>query len=192
MKTKIKFVDVKKYGFVAEPRYFYWGWAKLPKILGRESAVKLLVKAKELLPKGYNFKVWDCYRPRKVNLAMLASFKRRVFDMYSKLSKNEKMKLVVRFGGPVPPPMKITRLDTHRNGGSFDLTIVNKKGEELYMGTDHDDLTKKATIDFFEMKKNLTLIEREAKKNRRLLKRVLKKAGFKNYLVEWWHWSSDR
>jgi D-alanyl-D-alanine dipeptidase len=112
--------------------------------------------------------------------------------MYSKLSKKEKMKLVVKFGGPVPPPMKITRLDMHRNGGSFDLTIVDKNGNELYMGTDHDDLTEKTIIGFFEMKKNLTLIEREAKKNRRLLKRVLKKAGFKNYAAEWWHWSFDK
>jgi len=192
MKTKIKFIDVKKYGFMAEPRYFYWGWAKSPKILGRESVVKLLVKAKRLLPKGYNFKIWDCQRSRKVNLAMLASFKRRIFDMYPKLSKNEKMKLVVRFGGPVPPPMKITRLNTHRNGGSFDLTIIDENGNELCMGTDHDDLTEKATTDFFETRKDLTSIEKEAKKNRKLLKRVLNGVGFKNYAAEWWHWSFDK
>lgn len=189
---KIKFVDVKKYGFVAEPRYFYWGWAKSSKILGRESVVKLLVKAKTLLPKGYNFKVWDCQRSRKVNLEMLASFKRRIFDMYPRLSQKEKMKLVIRFGGPVPPPIKITRPNTHRNGGSFDLTIIDKNGNELYMGTDHDDLTEKATTDFFETKINLTLIEKEAKNNRRLLKRVLIEAGFKNYTAEWWHWSFDK
>jgi hypothetical protein len=40
------------------------------------------------------------------------------------------MKLVIRFGGPVPPPMRITRLDTHRNGGSFDLTIIDKNKKE--------------------------------------------------------------
>jgi len=192
MKTKIKFVDVKKYGFIVEPRYFYWGWAKSPKILGRESVVKALIKTKRLLPMGYNFKIWDCRRSRKVNLAMLASFKRRIFDAYPKLSKKEKMKLVVRFGGPVPPPMKITRLDTHRNGGSFDLTIVNKNGDELYMGTDHDDLTEKAITDFFETKKKLALIEEEAKKNRRLLKKTLNRVGFKNYAAEWWHWSFDK
>jgi D-alanyl-D-alanine dipeptidase len=88
--------------------------------------------------------------------------------------------------------MRITRLDTHRNGGSFDLTIVDKNGNELYMGTDHDDLTEKAITDFFETKKNLTLIEKEAKKNRRLLKRVLNEVGFKNYAAEWWHWSFDK
>lgn len=188
---RIKFVDVKRYGFVAEPRYFYWGWAKSPKILARESVVEALVMARKFLPKGYNFKIWDCQRPRKVNLAMLASFKRRVFDMYPRLSKKEKMKLVIRFGGPVPPPIKITRPNTHRNGGSFDLTIIDKNGNELYMGTDHDDLTERVTTDFFETKINLTLIEKEAKKNRKLLKRVLIRAEFKNYAAEWWHWSFD-
>jgi hypothetical protein len=59
-RTKIKFVDVRKYRFVAEPRYFYWGWTKSPMILGRKSALEALFNAKKFLPKGYNFKIWDC------------------------------------------------------------------------------------------------------------------------------------
>ena len=90
------------------------------------------------------------------------------------------------------PLRKVTRLDTHRNGGSFDLTIIDRSGEELYMGTDHDDLTEKAATDYFESKKKLSPREREAKKNRRLLKHVLNKIGLLNYRREWWHWSWDK
>lgn len=191
-KTRIKFVDVGKYGFIAEPRYFFYGWSKSPRILARDSAVKALIKARRLLPKGYNFKIWDCQRPRKVNLAMLESFKKRIKIAHPNLAYKKRMKLVLRFGGPISPPTRIARLDTHRNGGSFDLTVVDKKNRELYMGTDYDDLTKKAAIDYFEGKKNPTALEKAAKKNRKLLKKTMEKSGFKNYAAEWWHWSYEK
>jgi len=189
-KTKIKFVDVKKYGFITEPRYYFCGWAKSPKVLGRYSAVKALIKAKRFLPKGYNFKTWDVKRTYNIQAEMVKSFRRRLKLLHPKLSKTKLEKLVFKFSGGLGKSIK--RLDTHRKGGSFDLTVINKKGEELYMGTDHDDLTKKAATDYFEKKKNLTTLEKEAKKNRRLLKRVMEKAGFVNYVAEWWHWSYDK
>jgi D-alanyl-D-alanine dipeptidase len=185
----MKFVDVKKYKFIAEPRYYFYGWSNQPKILGRESAVKALVEAKNFLPKDYNFKIWDCQRSRKVNVMMVESFKKRLKAMYLKLSYKERMKLLIKFCGSVPPPIRVTQLGTHRNGGSFDLTIIDERDNELSMGTDFDDLTERAATDFFEKKKQLNLLEREAKKNRRTLKTAMAKAGFKNYAPEWWHWS---
>jgi D-alanyl-D-alanine dipeptidase len=187
---KIKFVDVRRYGFIAEPRYYFWGWSKSPRILARISAVKALIKAERFLPKGYNFKIWDAKRIYNVQAEMIKSFRRRLRLSHPKLSNNKLEKLVFKFSGGLGKSVK--RPDTHRKGGSFDLTIVDKKGNELYMGTDHDDLTKKAATDFFEKKKKLTLLETEAKKNRRLLKRVMKKAGLVNYVAEWWHWSYDK
>ena len=81
------------------------------------------------------------------------------------------------------------RLNTHRNGGSFDLTIINNQGKELDMGTNHDDLTERAALDYFEKQKKLTVIEKEMKKNRQILKKTMVKADFQNYAPEWWHWS---
>ena len=189
-KTKIKFVDVGRYGFITEPRYYFYGWAKSPKILARNSAVRALIRTKRFLPKGYNFKIWDAKRTYNVQVEMIKSFRRRLKLLHPELSKGKLEKLVFKFSGGLVKSVK--RLDTHRKGGSFDLTIVNKKDNELYMGTDHDDLTKKAATDFFEKKKNLTPLEKQAKKNRRLLKRVMKKAGLVNYAAEWWHWSYDK
>ncbi len=186
----MKFIDLKRFCFVLEPRYYFFGWSKSPRILARPSTVEALVEARSLLPRGYNFKIWDCQRSRKVQIAMLDSFRRRFKFLYPKLKGKELEKMLYTFGAR--PVLRVTRLDTHRNGGSVDLTIVDQNEEELYMGTDHDDLTERAATDYFEKKKSKRAIDREAQKNRRLLILVMSKVGFKNYAPEWWHWSLDR
>ena len=186
----MKFVNAAKYRFVLEPRYYFFGWTKTPLIIGSQSVLKALVKARKHLPKGHKFKIWDLQRPRAVQIAMLKSFERRLKLLHPRASKKKIMQLVYNFGAK--PLKKITRLDGHRNGGAIDLTIVDRHGDELYMGTDHDDLTKKAATNFFEKIKNPSNLEREAKHNRRLLILAMSKAGFKNYAPEWWHWSYDK
>lgn len=188
LSKNLKFVDVKKYGFAVEPRYYFYGWEKFPAIMGRESAVKALIEAKKFLPRGFNFKIWDCKRARNVQFLMQKSFERRLKLAYPKFGASKIKKLVEKFGGPTPPPLVPKRLDGHGSGGAFDLTIIDAKGNELYFGTDHDDLTKKAATDFFEKKKKLSVFDKEARKNRRLLIMAMKKADFKNYAPEWWHW----
>lgn len=190
LKKKLRLVNVVKYGFVAEPRYYFFGWAKSSKIVGRDAAVKALVKAKRLLPKGYNFKIWDCVRSYAVQALMIESFKKRLKCLYSDHSPKDRKRLLVRFSGGLVK--KVVRLDTHRNGGSFDLTIVDRHGQELWMGTDHDDLTEKAAMDYYEKKRTLSACEQEALKNRRMLGRALREADFVNYASEWWHWSYDK
>ncbi|MFH1182695.1 MAG: M15 family metallopeptidase [Candidatus Moraniibacteriota bacterium] len=187
---KLEFVDLKNYSFILEPKYYFYGWSRSGKILARKSVAEKLVEAKKYLPRGYNFKIWDCKRTLATQILMLESFRKRLKSSHSKLSKKQIEELVWTFGAK--PVRKVERLDVHRNGGSIDLTIVNQKGEELYMGTEFDDLTEKAATDYFEKKKNLNLLKKEARKNRGLLKRIMKKAGFINYDLEWWHWSYDK
>jgi D-alanyl-D-alanine dipeptidase len=186
----MKYENAAKFKFVLEPRYFYFGWSKTPVIQGRPAVLKALVKARSFLPKGYNFKLWDLQRPLSVQLAMMASFTRRFRSQNPKMSKKEIYEMVRKFAAK--PAKVVVRPDTHRNGGAVDLTIIDKNGEELYMGTDHDDLTGKAATDYFEKMKNPSAAAREAKKNRRLLRKVMLAAGFENYAPEWWHWSYDK
>lgn len=110
--------------------------------------------------------------------------------MYPNLPNKERINLLWKFAGK--PIRKVERLGVHRNGGSFDLTIINPKRDELYMGTDHDDLTERAKTDYFHKLKNPNLFDLEAKKNRDLLIKVMKKAEFINYKEEWWHWSYEK
>jgi len=158
--------------------------------MGRLSAVKALVRARKILPKGHNFKIWDCKRPYKVQELMMESFWKRLKLLYPNLTERERKKLLIKFSGGLLK--KVDRLDTHRKGGSFDLTIIDKQGIELYMGTEHDDLTERAATNYYEKKSLSGLLSKEARKNRRLLKRVMKKAGFINYAAEWWHWSYNK
>jgi D-alanyl-D-alanine dipeptidase len=152
---------------------------------------KKLLEAKKYLPKGYNFKIWDGFRTKETQRLIRISFRKRLENLYPDWNSKVILKALNSFTGP--PIKRLTlRIRNHFTGGSLDLTIVNKKGEELDMGTDFDDCTEKAALDYFEKKKSLNWREEIIKKNRRLLKRVMKKAGFKLYKFEWWHWSYNR
>lgn len=179
-----------QYGFAVEPRYWSYGWTTSKKIKGRLSTVKALKRAQKLLPKGYNFLIWDCQRPYNVQAMMMKDFNKRLKVLYPKLSLTHRKKLLLKFSGGLVK--HITRLDTHRRGGAVDLTIIDTTGKELDMGTDHDDLTKKASTDYYEQKANLTAREKRIKKNRRLLVKAMKQTGFKGYILEWWHWSYSK
>jgi D-alanyl-D-alanine dipeptidase len=189
--TVLKMVNLKDFGFLVEPRYYFYGWSNLKSCYARQSVTKKLLEAKKYLPKGYNFKIWDGFRTKETQRLIRISFRKRLENLHSDWNSKVILKALNIFAGP--PIKKLTlRLRNHFTGGSLDLTIVNKKGEELDMGTDFDDCTEKAVLDYYEKKKTLNWREKIIKKNRRLLKRVMKKAGFLPYLPEWWHWSYNR
>jgi len=185
---RYKLVDLAKYGFVIEPRYWFWGWSDGPTVLGRASLAARLVKARKALPRGYNFKIWDCQRPLKVQLRMIASFRKRLAAANPGVRGEAFEKLVFTFASR--PKRVITRMDHHRHGGAIDLTIVDAEGRELWMGGDHDDLTPVAALDYFETRKPRTATERLAKTNRRLLKKAMVSGGFGTYAPEWWHFDT--
>jgi D-alanyl-D-alanine dipeptidase len=187
---KFKFVDLGAQGFVIEPRYWFFGWTKSKRIVGRPSLVKALVQARSFLPRGWNFKIWDCQRPRFVQIAMLQSFLKRLRAAHPDWPRQKLIETLFTFGAR--PILKVTRLDTHRNGGAVDLTLIDARGRELYLGTDHDDLTEAAALDYYETKKKLTPRELEARDNRRRLKKAMLRAGFEGLVAEWWHWSLDK
>jgi D-alanyl-D-alanine dipeptidase len=186
----VRFVDLSKFGFVVEPRYYFFGWSQEPRVLGRASAVQALKRAEKLLPKGYRFKIWDMQRPLYVQVNMIDSFRRRFKSENPRLTRSQLEKLVTTFAAKPLPDKKVTRPDCHRNGGAVDLTIIDRHGEELYMGTDHDNLTGRAATDYYEKLKRPNVLALEARKNRRLLIRVMTAAGWENYAPEWWHWST--
>lgn len=84
MLVALDLVDLSQSGFVVDPRYYRNGWADCPKILGRASAVDALIRAKQKLPQGWNFKVWDMYRTREVQVRMIGSFRNRIREAHPK------------------------------------------------------------------------------------------------------------
>lgn len=188
--SKNTLVDVSHYGFVVEPRYYYFGWSKSPQILARKSLVDMLKLAKAKLPAGYNFKIYDGYRTYETQKKISESFWKRLKLMHPRLGDEMLFLLLVKFSGGVLK--NVPKPDSHRNGGALDLTIIDQHGASLYMGTEIDDLTEKAALDYFKNKrKKFFSMERLAGRNRLMLEQVMTEAGFKGYKYEWWHWSSS-
>jgi zinc D-Ala-D-Ala dipeptidase len=157
-------------------------WAGSERILVRKSVAEALLKAKEDLPKRYNFKIWDGKRSVKDQRRIVQICEK---DFKKRFPKDWQQRLIDFTGGYEDLKRKLPK-DTHREGGAIDLTIVNEKGRELLMGKWNFDKTE--ALNYYERKKNLAKKEKEIRDNRRLLKKVLSKHGFKPYLKEWCHW----
>jgi D-alanyl-D-alanine dipeptidase len=129
----------------------------------RPEAAKAIAKVhKELKDKGYGgLKLFDCYRPKPYQQRL---WNKVPDDRY------------------VTPPWKGSM---HTRGLAVDLTIVDKNGRELDMGTEFDNFTERAHSD----NKNLpqTILD-----NRALLRGMLEQVGFKGIRTEWWHFSYSR
>jgi len=126
----------------------------------RPEAAALLIKIhNELKEKyGYSIKVFDCFRPKP--------YQQRLWD-------------IVPNPDYVTPPNKGSM---HSRGLAVDLTIVDKNGAELDMGTEYDFFGKEAHQDYKGHSP-------EINKNRSLLKSTMEKFGFKSIRTEWWHYS---
>jgi zinc D-Ala-D-Ala dipeptidase len=130
------------------------------KCLLRPEAAKAIAKAHAALKKqGYGgLKMFDCYRPRP--------YQQRLWDK-------------------VPDPNYVTppaKGSMHSRGAAVDLTIVDKSGKELDMGTAYDFFGPEAHYDY--TKHTQTVLD-----NRKLLRTTLAKYGFEGIRTEWWHFS---
>lgn len=125
----------------------------------RLRTIKYLIAANlEFQSKGYKIKLFDCYRP---------------------LDIQKKMWEIVPNADYVADPK---RGSIHNRGGAIDITLVDKDGKELEMGT---------TFDFFgpEASHNYQDLPNKIKKNRAYLKEVMLKHNFKSFDSEWWHYN---
>jgi zinc D-Ala-D-Ala dipeptidase len=126
----------------------------------RPEAARAVAKAHKILKdKGFGgLKMFDCYRPKP--------YQQRLWDK-------------VPDDRYVTPPWKGSM---HGRGLAVDLTIVDKNGKELDMGTEFDNFTERAHSDNKNLPKNIL-------DNRQLLRGVLEQVGFKGIRTEWWHFS---
>ncbi len=130
-----------------------------PACLLRPEVAQALVKAhKKLQAKGYGLLMFDCYRPQP--------YQQRLWD--KKPDPNY-----------VTPPAKGSM---HSRGAAVDLTIVDKTGKPLNMGTEYDYFGKEAHYDYTKLPETVL-------KNRKLLRETMESVGFKGIRTEWWHFS---
>jgi zinc D-Ala-D-Ala dipeptidase len=125
----------------------------------RLKTIKFIIEANaEFQSLGYRIKLFDCYRP---------------------LDIQKKMWEIVSNADYVADPKKGS---IHNRGGAVDITLVDKDGNELDMGT---------SFDFFgpEAAHNYQGFSRKIRKNRTLLKEIMLKHNFKSFDSEWWHYN---
>ncbi len=107
---------------------------------------------------GLRLKVYDCYRPRPAQ--------QKLWD-------------IVPDARYVTPPHKGSM---HNRGMAVDITLVDKSGEELDMGTPYDFFGRDAHTDHMDLPE-------EVLKNRNILQTMMREVGFKTIRTEWWHFS---
>lgn len=142
----------------------------------RESVAIMLSQAQSLLPKNHKIKIVDGFRSLKVQKIIYKTVSNEIKERNPKLSKKmielETNKWVAN-PKTIPP---------HTTGGAIDITILNELEEELDMGTEINSISKKSAT--YSIK-----ISKKAIRNRLILIKIMNKVGFKNYPIEWWHWS---
>ena len=185
-----KFITPHPYYDLGAP---YKGKAVIWKL--REEVVKRLIKVNEYLKiknNSFNLLIYDSWRPVEVQEFM---FKRAfsleckrldidvsVKDMklYPQVQKNvEKFWAYPSFDDRCPPP--------HSTGGALDITLANKYGKIIDMGSEIDQMDEKSKPDFY---KNIENEEANIWNDRRdLLKEIMVKFEFVQHPNEWWHFS---
>lgn len=136
----------------------------------RESVVERINKAADSLPNGYYLKIYDAWRPLKLQEELYIRYKNMDCIDRDMISIPIRDKL----NGPI-----------HTTGGAVDVTIVNDKGIELDMGTKFGDYSEKSYTDYYEIRYPADI---EIVKNRRLLYNIMTDAGFTNMPTKWWHY----
>jgi zinc D-Ala-D-Ala dipeptidase len=127
-----------------------------------EAATSLIAIQKDLNERyGFGLKIFDCYRPRPAQ--------QRLWD-------------IVPDPNYVTPPAKGSM---HSKGLAVDLTIVDKDGKELNMGTAFDFFGEEAHHDYEGF-------SAEIQKNRVLIRKVMELHGFNAIRTEWWHYSMTK
>lgn len=147
----------------------------------REAADALKNVQSDLVEMGLSLLVFDAYRPQHAvkcfvewskNPSKDDAIKQRFFP---RLQKSELF-----------PKGYIADKSGHSRGSTIDLTIcsVRKNGhvKPLNMGTPFDFFGEEAGVHSKE-------IPPQQRSNRLLLKLLMEKHGFRNYPVEWWHFT---
>lgn len=175
---KEPFVDLKHFDpdILVDPTFVkrtpYFSYVRL-------TVANKLSIAKKYLPSSLHFYVKEGYRPLHLQQQGFEKSLQRVRETSGYHDKDYLYSEASKF---VAPP----EVAPHPTGGAIDLTLIDKNGIELDLGTVFDAVPQETdNATYF----NATNISIEARENRQILASALGKVGFVNYFTEWWHWS---
>ncbi len=136
-------------------------------------AVKVMYAQNLLQNENPNYRliVYDGTRPRCVQRMMWDTLK---------MPANEKSKFICN-----PENGSL-----HNFGAAVDISIVDKNGYEIDMGTDYDYMGELAYPRLEEKLVKEGKLSEEQVANRKLLRKVMEESGFKHIDTEWWHFNA--
>lgn len=149
-------------------------------LYARESVVKQLSEvARTVYPNRLKF--FDAFRPIELQQKWFD-------DIYTEVRQknqtwNDEQVRAEAFVYVFPPSWDLQTPPPHSTGAALDLTLTDKDGRELDMGT------KYAEFDSPLMYTNAQGLNAEQRANRVSLVTSMAKSGFVNYPGEWWHFS---
>ena len=146
-------------------------------IISYDDAKFLVQVQNDLKKKNLSLKIFDAYRPQ-MSVNYFIKWSNNLADTINKSLYYPKIKKPQLF-----PMGYIAERSGHSRGSTVDLTIIdNKTNKELDMGTLYDFFGPESSTDFSNITDNQM-------SNRLLLLKVMTKNGFKNYPMEWWHYT---
>lgn len=160
------FVNLKEYIPTVEVELIYFTENNFTKqklydnptaYLRKGTADKLKKVAEEVAERGYRLKIWDAYRPPRIQFKMWEAFPDSRY---------------------VANPHK--GFSFHSRGCAIDLTLVNSNGIALDMPSAFDEFSLKANRDYSDVSPIQSA-------NARYLEEVMVKQGFRSIQTEWWH-----
>jgi D-alanyl-D-alanine dipeptidase len=160
----------------------------------RKEVVNRLVEANDYLisKNGFYILIYDSWRPLEVQefmfqRAFLLECKKLDIDASIKnmrsypsiLKKVEKFWAYPSFDSNCPPP--------HSTGGALDVSLSDKHGNLVEMGSKVDQMDKSANPDYYANINNKESIVWNSRRN--LLREIMTRFGFAQHPNEWWHFS---
>ena len=186
----LKFVSPHPYYSLGAPYKEKEGIWKL-----RGEVVKKLIKVNDFLKlknNSFSLLIYDTWRPIEVQEFMF----KRAFVLECKkleikanlnnmneypliLKKVEKFWAYPSFDEKCPPP--------HSTGGALDVSLSDKYGNLVDMGSEIDQMDETSKPDFYKNIEDEEAIIWNERRN--LLKEIMIKFGFVQHPNEWWHFS---
>ena len=115
---------------------------------------------------------------KSCEFAKQCGFKIKIFDGFRPTSAQQKLWDHTPDPNFITPPRKGS---PHSRGVAIDLTLLDKNGEELDMGTGFDNFTEKSFH-------GNTQISATAQLNRKILLGIMTASGWDFFENEWWHY----
>lgn len=124
--------------------------------------------------------IWDCYRPARA-VRHFVRWAADLDDQRTKAQHYPHLDKRVLLGDYIAP------ISGHSRGATVDLTLQQCDADDrhcqpLDMGTDFDFFDPKAHTDSL-------LASAAQREHRHLLRAAMERAGFRNYTLEWWHYT---